>query len=80
MKVSRCLASVVLAVAIPLALPAAIEETAFYRMRANGATTITSLDRHGVLSWVCQDAETAVCTICPQQAKGALDAARPGLD
>lgn len=63
MKVSRCLASVVLAVAIPLALPAAIEETAFYRMRANGATTITSLDRHGVLSWVCQDAETAVCTV-----------------
>ncbi|NLE42994.1 MAG: formylglycine-generating enzyme family protein [Lentisphaerae bacterium] len=62
MNASRCLASTVLAVLIP-SVSAVAAETAFYRMRANGATTITSLDRHGVLSWACQDAETPECTV-----------------
>lgn len=62
MKVSRCLAPAVLAAMIPPALSTAAE-TAFYRISANGTTTITSLDRHGVLSWVCEDAETAACTV-----------------
>ncbi len=62
MNASRCLVSTMLAVLIP-SVSVVAAETAFYRMRANRATTITSLDRHGVLSWACQDAETAECTV-----------------
>jgi formylglycine-generating enzyme required for sulfatase activity len=62
MNASRCLAATMLAVLIP-SVSAVAAETAFYRMRANGATTITSLDRHGVLSWICQDAWTMRCTV-----------------
>ncbi|MGI5869278.1 MAG: formylglycine-generating enzyme family protein [Kiritimatiellia bacterium] len=38
-------------------------ESAFYRIRSTGATTITSLDDQGVLKWSCQDAETTACTV-----------------